>query len=51
MYLLGVFFYGGFESSFEHIRLLGVLQRIAICYLCAGLIFCYWGRAGDSSGA
>ena len=46
MYLLGIFFYGGFESSFEHIRLLGVLQRIAICYLCAGLIFCYWGPRG-----
>jgi predicted acyltransferase len=46
MYLLGVFYYGGFSTSFEHIRLLGVLQRIAICYLCAGLIFCYWGLRG-----
>ena len=25
LYLLGIFYYGGFEGSFEHIRLLGVL--------------------------
>jgi predicted acyltransferase len=41
LYVLGVFYYGGFGVSYEQIRLLGVLQRIAICYLCAGLIFCY----------
>ncbi len=46
MYLLGVFYYGGFSGSYEKIRLLGVLQRIAICYLCAGLIFCYCGQRG-----
>ncbi|MHB9065568.1 MAG: acyltransferase family protein [Pirellulaceae bacterium] len=46
MYLLGVFYYGGFSTSFDQIRLLGVLQRIAICYLCAGLIFCFWGLRG-----
>ena len=46
MYLLGVFYYGGFATPFEQIRLLGVLQRIAICYLFAGLIFCHFGRIG-----
>ncbi len=46
MYLLGVFYYGGFSTSFDQIRLLGVLQRIALCYLCAGLIFCYCGPRG-----
>jgi predicted acyltransferase len=46
MYLLGIFYYGGFSESFERIRLLGVLQRIAICYLFAGLIFCYFGQRG-----
>ena len=46
MYLLGVFYYGGFSGPYEKIRLLGVLQRIAICYLCAGLIFCYFGQRG-----
>lgn len=46
LYVLGVFYYGGFGVSYEQIRLLGVLQRIAICYLCAGLIFCYCGPRG-----
>jgi predicted acyltransferase len=46
LYLLGIFYYGGFEGSFEHIRLLGVLQRIAIAYLFAGLIFCFFDWRG-----
>lgn len=46
MYLLGIFYYGGFSTPFEKIRLLGVLQRIAICYFFAGLIFCYFGNLG-----
>lgn len=46
MYLLGIFYYGGFSASFEQIRLVGVLQRIAVCYLCAGLIFCYFKQFG-----
>jgi len=41
LYLLGVFSYGGFATPFEQIRLLGVLQRIALCYLFAGLAFCF----------
>jgi len=46
LYLLGVFYYGGFATPFEQIRLLGVLQRIALAYLFAGLIFCYFGTRG-----
>jgi predicted acyltransferase len=42
MYLLGVFYYGGFATSFERIRLLGVLQRIALSYLFASILFCYF---------
>ena len=45
LYLLGVYCYGGF-ATFNHIRLLGVLQRIAICYMGAGLIFIYCGKWG-----
>ncbi len=41
MYLLGVFLYGGFTSGLEHMRLLGVLQRISICYLVTSLLFMY----------
>ena len=39
LYIIGIFYYGGFSASFERIRLLGVLQRIALCYLFAGLAF------------
>ncbi len=46
LYLLGVFYYGGLSTPWEEIRLLGVLQRIALCYLFAGLIFCYCGLRG-----
>jgi len=41
LYFLGILYYGGFSSSLEDIRLLGVLQRIALCYLVSGLLFCY----------
>lgn len=39
MYAIGILYYGGFGTPFEKIRLLGVLQRIALCYLGAGLAF------------
>ena len=41
LYVLGILYYGGFSTPFEKIRLLGVLQRMALCYLFAGLLFCY----------
>jgi predicted acyltransferase len=41
LYILGIFYYGGFSNPWPHIRLLGVLQRIGLCYLFAGLIFCF----------
>jgi predicted acyltransferase len=41
LYLLGVLCYGGFSTPFEKIRLLGVLQRIALCYLFTSLLFVY----------
>jgi len=47
MYLLGIFYYGGFSTPFHEIRLLGVLQRIALAYLFAGLIFCFFQRRGQ----
>jgi predicted acyltransferase len=46
LYLLGVFYYGGFSTPFQGIRLLGVLQRIALAHLFAGLIYCYLGLRG-----
>ncbi|HEV8543754.1 MAG TPA: heparan-alpha-glucosaminide N-acetyltransferase domain-containing protein [Verrucomicrobiae bacterium] len=41
LYLFGLFTYEGIEKGYEHIRLLGVLQRIALCYLFAALAFLY----------
>ncbi len=46
LYLFGIFYYGGFSTPFAQIRLLGVLQRIALCYLFAGLIFCFFQTRG-----
>src|SRR6266699_3932121 len=40
LYLLGLFFYGGLAKGIDHVRWMGVLQRIALCYFFAGLIFC-----------
>jgi predicted acyltransferase len=36
---LGILFYGGLSNPWPEIRLLGVLQRIALCYLFASLLF------------
>jgi predicted acyltransferase len=50
LYLLGIISYGAFDAPPEHIvpgdpfswfRLLGVLQRIALCYFFAGLAYCF----------
>lgn len=41
LYVLGILYYGGFSTPLEEIRLLGVLQRLALCYLFASLLFCY----------
>lgn len=46
LYLLGILYYGGFSKHFADIRLLGVLQRIALCYLSAGLLFCFARTGG-----
>ena len=41
LYLLGLLYYGGLSTPLEKIRLLGVLQRIALCSGAAGLLYCY----------
>jgi predicted acyltransferase len=46
LFALGIFYSGGFSKSFADIRLLGVLQRIALAYLFAGLIFCFFDWRG-----
>jgi len=39
LFVLGLIYYGGVSNMWPDIRLLGVLQRIAICYLVASLLF------------
>ena len=41
LYVFGLLVYGGISKGVDHIRWLGVLQRIALCYLFTSLIFCY----------
>lgn len=40
--LLGWFYYGGLSGPVAQIRLLGVLQRLALCYLFASGLFVFW---------
>lgn len=46
LFLLGIFYSGGLSKGFEEVRLLGVLQRIALASLFAGLAFCFWRTRG-----
>jgi predicted acyltransferase len=39
LFALGLIYYGGASNIWPEIRLLGVLQRIALCYLFASLLF------------
>jgi predicted acyltransferase len=39
LYLIGVIFSSGSLTSLEEIRLMGVLQRIAICYFVAAILY------------
>lgn len=39
LYLLGIFYYGGVSHPWPDIQLGGVLQRIALCYFAAALLY------------
>jgi predicted acyltransferase len=39
LYLVGVFYSGGFKDGLENVRWLGVLNRIALAYTGAGVLF------------
>jgi predicted acyltransferase len=41
LYLLGLLYYGGLSKTVQDIRLLGVLQRIALCYFFSGMAFIF----------
>lgn len=46
MFLLGVLYSGGMTHVWPEIRWLGVLQRLALGYLFAGLLFCHLNWRG-----
>jgi predicted acyltransferase len=41
LFVIGIFYSGGFTNPWPDMRLLGVLQRIALAYTGAGLLFCF----------
>jgi predicted acyltransferase len=41
LFLLGVFYMGGIANGFGNVYLAGVLHRIGVAYLFAGLLFCF----------
>ncbi len=40
--LLGIIYNGGLSGEWQNTRLVGVLGRIGLCYLAAGVIFCFF---------
>ena len=46
LFALGLFYYGGLSNPVDNMRLMGVLNRIALCYLFGGLIFCCFKPRG-----
>jgi predicted acyltransferase len=42
LYVMGVIGYGGLSTHFADVRLLGILQRIAICYFFTALMFLHF---------
>ncbi len=46
LYVLGVLYYGGVAEGWDQVRWMGVLQRIAISYLGAGLCYLLFGLRG-----
>ena len=41
LFAIGLFYSGGFTNPWPDMRLMGVLNRIALCYLAGGLLFCW----------
>ncbi len=42
LFLVGIFYSGGFTNPWPDMRLMGVLNRIALGYTGAGLLYCYF---------
>ncbi len=42
LFVLGIFYSGGLTNPWPDVRLMGVLNRIALAYFFAGLLFCFF---------
>jgi predicted acyltransferase len=42
LFVVGLFYSGGFTNAWPAIRLMGVLNRIALAYFFGGLLFCFF---------
>ena len=42
LFVIGIFYSGGFTNPWPNMRLMGVLNRIALAYFFAGLLFCFF---------
>lgn len=42
LFVLALIYSGGFTNPWPDLRLMGVLNRIALCYLFGGLMFCFF---------
>src|SRR5208337_3066634 len=42
LFIIGLIYSGGFTNPWPDMRLMGVLNRIAIAYFFAGLLFCFF---------
>lgn len=46
LFIVGLIYSGGFTNSWPDMRLMGVLNRIALCYTVGGLAFCFLRTRG-----
>jgi len=46
LYILGIIYYGGYSGGVEEIRLLGVLQRLALTYLFTAILYIHFRLQG-----
>ena len=46
LFLLGIIYYGGLSSPWPEIRVLGVLQRLALTYLLTGMLYIHFKLKG-----
>jgi predicted acyltransferase len=46
LYVFGLLVYGGISKGLDQVRWMGVLQRIALCYLFTGFVFCTFRLRG-----